>query len=196
MKIPMTPGAESVPGANELFRRRSCVGIVADGALAASYGAVDAAPRGERVVAGKASLGVPLELGKGGIVRGVAGGALAAGHRLMEVPPFPSRRLPEIVVAGVACLPLVLHPQFPVVQKMASLAPVHHRRVEPVGAEDERGLSFFRLVGEALPSGSGKIIDANFLLSGLDEIPAGPQSGLSAQERSSRERGPLLSVYG
>src|SRR5512134_2218323 len=114
MKLPVTSGAERVPSANELFRRCSRVRIMAGRASPASHRSVDAAPGRKRVVARKAAPGILLELGKGGIMRGVAGRAFAVGHRFMKVPLVHSRGLPEILVARVACFLLILSPQFPI----------------------------------------------------------------------------------
>jgi hypothetical protein len=89
MEILVTPGAETVPSANELFRDRPGMGIVTGGALPAPYRGVDAPPNGIRVVACAAPLGVPLEFGKCGIVRVMAGRALTLGYGFMKISSFP-----------------------------------------------------------------------------------------------------------
>jgi hypothetical protein len=183
MGIPVASDAETVPCANEQLRRGPGVGIMAGGASPVPHRPVDAPPQGIRFVARNALPGVLPELGKRGVVRGMAGRALASGNGLMKVPFLSLRGFFEIAVAGVACLFLVLHLQLPVRQEMASVASVVQGRVEGIGPEYlRRGpLSFGG--GETARRGAGEIIHPHGFRACLDAVEPGRQADFPPLER-------------
>lgn len=187
---------ETVSPANELLRCRSRVGVVAGGALPAPYRPVDAPPHGIRVVARQAPLGVLLELGERGTVRIVARRAFAFGDGLVKVPRFPFRCLFKIVVAGVACLLLVLLLQFPVLEEVASIASVVQGRVETDRPENQRRIPFPSGKGEPVGGGTRKKIYPCGSWAGLDAVDPGRQANVAPLERFSLERTHRLPVDG